>query len=443
MKHRDLLLFLPEIVIVSVTDRSVTEKTMTRNDIINAAFEVWGQGLYKTTSLSRLVKALGVSKAALYRHFPDKNALFEAMNNSFYDDYAGALKPEFEKAAATNDPRGKLLIMTRAITRYFAGNFPFFIFSLFTLNKINKPGLQLNRFLEEMEKRGVMFPFFSKEDLPLPKSQYPSVVFLSSVTGLFGAKLFYKKCRSSEVPLTEEELELCVNSTVEKVWHGLCFDRKLIDEVPFEKLENLAVSEYPESDPLLKAVAEAVAEAGPWSASMETVARLSGLSKSGLYAHFKNKRDMLSRLFMTEFERIAGIGVACSGLSPRWEERLYLVIFSITAYLKSRPEILAAMDWVRIQRLELDVSLPLQLFDFFSGITVNSGLGSEDISQWVFLLLGAMLMRYYHTENDLDLPNGALRKMFRFITLGIEGFLSEDGALNKTENQDKKVFDSV
>ena len=110
------------------------------------------------------------------------------------------------------------------------------------------------------------------------------------------------------------------------------------------------------------------------------------------------------------------------------------------------------MDWVRIQRLELDISLPFRLFDFFSGITMDSGLGSEDISQWVFLLLGTVLIRYYHTENDLNLPRKALRKMFRFITLGIEGFLSEDGTSeNRKEKQAgtensrpvKKVFDLV
>jgi hypothetical protein len=159
---------------------------------------------------------------------------------------------------------------------------------------------------------------------------------------------------------------------------------------------------------------------------------------------------MLSRLFMTEFERIAEIAASCSGLSPRWEERLYLVIFSIASYLRSRPEIVVVMDWVRIQRLKLDISLPFKLFDFFTGITVDSGLSSEDISQWVFLLLGTVLMRYYHLENDLNLPNEALRKMFRFITLGIDGFLHQtEPSGNKARKQAggsrgvKKFFDPL
>jgi AcrR family transcriptional regulator len=404
-------------------------KIMTRNDIINTAFKVWGRELYKTTSLSRLAEALGVSKAALYRHFPDKNALFEAMNISFFDDYAEAVKPALEKAEAIKDKREKFLAIIRTIAKYFAGNFSILVFSLFTLDKTNKPGHHFSRFLEEMEKRGVVFPFLGKSDLPFPKSQYPSVTFLAGLTGLFGTKLFYKKCHGPEIPLSEEELEICVDVIVEKIWHGLRFDSQLIDGLPFTKLESLAAGVFEtfntESDPLLKGVAKAVAEAGPWNASMETVAKFSGLSKSGLYAHFVNKRDMLSRLFMTEFERIAKIAAACSGLSPRWEEKLYLVMFSITAYLKSRPEILAAADWVRIQRLKLDISLPIKLFDFFSGISTDFGLSSEDISQWVFLLIGAVLMRYYRSENDLNLPDRALRKMFRFIALGTEGFWHE------------------
>jgi AcrR family transcriptional regulator len=425
---------------------------MTRNDIINAAFSVWGGGFYKTTSLSELAKALGVSKAALYRHFPDKDALFEAMNDSFFDDYAGALKPELDKAIASDDTREKLYIMVSAVTKYFAGHYLFFIFVLFALNKTSKPGFQFKRFLKELKKRDVIFPAASHS-----KDEYPSLMFLAGMTVFFGTKLFCKDYRSPEtclVPLTEEELQACVEFTVKKAWSGLCFDKKLIDGISFERLENLAagIVKPPEGDSLLKAVAEAVAGAGPRKASMETVARLSGLSKSGLYAHFKNKNDMLSRLFMTEVEQITELAAACSGLSSLWEERLYLVIFSVTEYLKSRPEILVALDWVRIQQLELDISAPPLLHDLFSGLTVDSDISSGDISQWVFLLIGTMLMWYYHRENNLNLSNRALRKLFRFVSLGVEGFLSGDGtsgnrAKNQADTADsrgvKKIFDPV
>ncbi|MDR0472401.1 MAG: TetR/AcrR family transcriptional regulator [Treponema sp.] len=40
---------------------------MTKNDIIKAAFRVWGREFYQTASLSELALELGASKAALYR----------------------------------------------------------------------------------------------------------------------------------------------------------------------------------------------------------------------------------------------------------------------------------------------------------------------------------------------------------------------------------------
>jgi hypothetical protein len=49
-------------------------------------------------------------------------------------------------------------------------------------------------------------------------------------------------------------------------------------------------------------------------------------------------------------------------------------MFSVAAYLRRRPESVVALNWVHIQRLELDIALPFKLFDFFTGITVDSGL---------------------------------------------------------------------
>jgi AcrR family transcriptional regulator len=315
------------------------------------------------------------------------------------------------------------------MTKYFAGNFPHFIFSLFSLNLMKKDGFHFDKLSAEMEKRGVSFPSFEKGISP--KKQFPSAVFLAGASALLGTTIFCKQHRDT-APLPGE-LEDIAQLTAERVRCGLDYDKKLIDAFPFEKLESLVAEnfekirsresrEFSSLDPLLKAVAEAVAEVGPWNASMKMVARLSGLSKSGLYSHFKSKKEMLSRLFMTEFERITETADACSALSPRAEEQLYLVMLSITSYLGTRPEVLIALDWIRIQRLELDIAVPIQLHDFFSGLPASkTGFSSGDISQWILFMIIIVLMRHYRTKENLDLPKTALRRVFRFITLGLEG----------------------
>jgi AcrR family transcriptional regulator len=430
---------------------------MTRDDVISAAFFVWGRELYKTTSLAKLADTLGVSKPALYRHFPDKNALMEAMAARFYDDYAAEIKPVLEEALKTGLWQERFLIMVRSITAYFARHFDYFIYSLIRIHN-KKKGKHRPLDGEELKKRGV---FFSKliEGIQVDR-EYPSVMLLSAATALFGTALFHKKKsairkfgsvlskqvepeKPPEYPPPsppEEDIRYFAETTVALVRLGLRFDRTVIEGLPYEELEALSVHRepYEPPDPLLKAVAEAVAEAGPWNASMETVANCSGLSKSGLYAHFKSKQDMLSRLFMTEFERIAAIVAARSALVEGRAARLYIALLSIAGYLQDRPEILITLDWIRIQRLDLDLSVPPTLYDFFEGLNVDDismEKSTVNISQWIPFLLVMVLMhcRPEFGQSGSDEPAvewqevpheltvRGLRKLFKFITLGVEG----------------------
>jgi AcrR family transcriptional regulator len=188
------------------------------------------------------------------------------------------------------------------------------------------------------------------------------------------------------------------------------------------------------------------------------VARRSGLSKSGLYGHFKSKGDMLHRLFMTEFMRIIDFARQGMGRSEVRHEKLYLGIFSIAVYLRSKPDILVAMDWVRTRRHDFvkaagqatpsaqtggagaggvgdtgcdnavwEDGPPPEFPKIFEDIEINplqsgeiSGVeGKVLVSHWILFLLINILMRPGETKT---LKNEDIRFLFRFITLGIKGF---------------------
>jgi len=405
---------------------------MKRDDIITAAFRVWGRELYKTTSLAGLAEALNVSKPALYRHFPSKQALLHAMNERFYGDYAAALKPFLEEAREKPSWREKLLEMARFTSGYFARNLNYLIYVLVSFHSSKG-----QHFLDSknMTKWGVNFSssdFCSSED-----NQYPSVLFLAGFTVFCGTAIFHKNHYETggkpmdmkRLPFislpyrepTEEEIQLFTQATVERVRSGLRFDPSLIEALPWKKLEALNTAPQTPPDPLLKAVAEVVAEKGIWDASMETVAKHSGLSKSGLYAHFKSKEDMLSRLFMSEIERISETVISGIALSEVREEQLYLAILSLAGYLRERPEIFVAMDWVRIQNLELDIQLPAALYDFFGGIRPPQPYGSvwDDMPFWIPFLLVTMMQLKKKPKPELNIRS--LRKLYKFVCLGIEG----------------------
>jgi hypothetical protein len=158
---------------------------------------------------------------------------------------------------------------------------------------------------------------------------------------------------------------------------------------------------------------------------------------------------MLHRLFMTEFMRIIDFARQGMGRSEVRHEKLYLGIFSIAVYLRSKPDILVAMDWVRTRRHDFvkagqatpsaqagdagcdnaawEDGPPPEFPKIFEDIEINplqngeiSGAeGKMLISHWILFLLINILMRPGETKT---LKNEDIRFLFRFITLGIKGF---------------------
>jgi AcrR family transcriptional regulator len=405
---------------------------MTRQDIIDAAFRVWGREFYRTTSLSGLAAELGVSKTALYRHYKNKQELLDDMYGAFLDVYAGFIRGDFEGTAGTQGFVERCAGMTRMLIEFYARNRDYFVFAVVKVygdwEAVNiRQGLLL---------RGIDISRLTPSGEQALPENWSQALQMSTATLILWTAYFYKDgCGTAEAPGEEAVREL-VDSAEKIIIRGLGFDRARVEGLCFDALETLAARRLPPEEPgeeILRAVGEAVAEAGPWEVSMEMVARRLGLSKSSLYAHFKNKRDMIRRFFMTEFGRILKRGEGGTGLSKIMEEQLYLGIFSIVSYLRSRPDIIMAMDWLRTRRPDIKPADHIRFSRFFRGITVRvegrpvdfSSPEVERIGQWILFLIIHTLMRKPGNLSFKDIPNHRVRTLYRFITLGVGGIMKE------------------
>ncbi|MDR1986939.1 MAG: TetR/AcrR family transcriptional regulator [Treponema sp.] len=407
---------------------------MTKADIIKTAFRVWGRSLYQSTSLSDIAQALGVSKSALYRHFKSKQALLDAMYERFFDDYAAFIKPQYHKAQASKDTGEQLFIMMRMVVEYYVRNRDAFIFSLILVYG----NRQQKNMVGPLRDRGLDMGEFQCIEEGDPS--YPPPVQLVMGSLLFFVAYFHKHDHPREEAPSDEQVRQFVGWVEGKIACGLGLCQETIGALDFETLESrfeegicrCNTDEYAqnmqglykkyrksEDAGLLKAIAAVVAEAGPWNASMDMVARRSGLSKSGLYSHFKNKQDMLQRLFTREFNRILRYTQVGLTLSKVPEEQLYLAILSIVACLRTHPEILEAIDWLRTRRLHID-SKPAEVLQIFSAIPLKpEGLITEQIGHLIFFLIINTLMRRPAGMAFSELPNQSIRILYRFIALGI------------------------
>ena len=414
---------------------------MTKTEIIAAAYRAWGRELYLTTSLSDVARELKVCKPALYRHFLCKDALLEAMGRQFFDHFAAFIQADYEKALKNNDAGESIFMLIRSIAEYYVRNPDLFIYSMTKLHD-----RRLNNFamMEELCVRGIDFEYFHKS---ISASYYfePLVMRLIFATLTFFMAGFHKERAHAKNPPDETAVSGIIGAIERITGGGIGYGSAEIEGLDFERLESriAGTAGAIEDDPLLKAVAGAVAETGPWEASMEQVARRSGLAKSSLYGHFKSKQDMLFQLFRTESLRIIGFAKQGIQQSDAPLEQLYLCIFSIAEYLRSRPDFLVALDWIRNRRLNFAPpgsaakGPPVEYLQIFQGIDIKPlqkddspfrGLGPQDeaenscISPWICFLTVKTLMNTKPEQALGDVPNSHIRTLYRFATTGIGGF---------------------
>ena len=402
---------------------------MTKTEIIQAAFKVWGREFYQNTSLNRLAQELGVSKPALYRHFRNKQALMDAMTDYFFDDFAGFIRADYERALGCKNRSEGVFIMIKSVAEYYARNVYGLIFSLINVyDRDQKEYTSSEKLCFRGVVMGQFYNIFREE-----YSASPLMMQIVFATLTFCMAHFHKTGNSFINAPTDEAVNKITDTVNEFIANGLGYisDSEAINRLNYEELENQVAGSVQnvEDDPLLKAVAKAVAEAGPWNASMEMVARRSGLSKSSLYGHFKSKQDMLRQLFLTEFRRIIAFARDGIKLSAVPAEQLYLGIFSIVLYLRSRPDILTALDWIRTRKLgppEQGMDYSVIFKDIRDGHLKNGKNFDEDtdqhIAHWILFLIISILMQRHTTRSLADMPNSDVRTLYRFISLGLGGF---------------------
>jgi AcrR family transcriptional regulator len=262
---------------------------------------------------------------------------------------------------------------------------------------------------------------------------YPAKMQLLLVTVVFCVANFHYEYFKTDRTPNEEAIKAALDRIEDLIKKGLKMDERKISALDYERLEKQAaglIGKNKEDNALLKAVAETVAEAGPWDASMEMVAKRSGLSKSGLYAHFKNKQDMLAQLFITEFSKIVNFAKAQIETTTVHEEQLYLAIISIVYYLRSRPEIFVAMDWVKTRQLDLGKAMPGRLYRIIRSIKMEAIRKHDQhflfwAAQWVIFMIVNTLALWPSrlkeisasekgwTKSAVDVPNESFRVLFR------------------------------
>jgi TetR/AcrR family fatty acid metabolism transcriptional regulator len=99
--------------------RLARDKAATRDRILQAAIEVFGERGYQAASMDEIARRAGSSKGGVYFHFPNKQAIFEALISDL------VMMLESDVRSAINQAHGALARVDAALTvaiRTFAAN---------------------------------------------------------------------------------------------------------------------------------------------------------------------------------------------------------------------------------------------------------------------------------------------------------------------------------
>lgn len=402
---------------------------MTNEAILEAALKVWAKDFYQTTSLQSVARALRVTKPALYRHFRSKDALLAAMRQSYYDRLAlcnrlsvCAEAVEGGDVCANGGGNEREVQISLSIAEFFLRNKDYFIFLIMHLFSIDGE----TGFKSELAKRGITLANNQN-------GEYPALEQLISVSSLFMICYFYKqKERAKKESYKEDYIENYLKEIEDKARRGLDLWKDEIKNIDYKKLEDAAsccpVREVNDDtrEKIIGAVLSSLAEAGTAHISMEMVARKTGISKSSLYSHFKNKSEMIKESIETEFERVIFHARECSRLSVLSYERLYLAITGIKYYLKAKPAVLCALNKLRMEKAKYKKRPHSEkdkagVVGIFSNITNDDGsplINARD-TEWILFLIVNVLLG--NCKKDIQcIEDKSFRILFKFITGGIE-----------------------
>lgn len=82
----------------------------TKQRILDAALTVFGRYGFRQTSMELVAEETGLSRQALYRHFPTKEALFAAVSEDLHDKSQGAVDAASETARASGQNAQGILL---------------------------------------------------------------------------------------------------------------------------------------------------------------------------------------------------------------------------------------------------------------------------------------------------------------------------------------------
>lgn len=288
-------------------------------EILESAFRIWGRDFFHNRSLSDLAAVHGITKQALYRYFPSKEKLEQAMEDTAAEHYRRHAEALHRRLSPLHGDSFVQSFISESIA-YIRGNRRYMGF-LAHRHRYGRdePGGEIRRSMVER------FTALGRENAGIPAigMRYLNAVIFIAVHRNPGRRQFsadrHEAWRSG----------FASNSfTALPDFSRLLADASRVDYAPFGE------------DPLIRAVFETVMEAAGSRVSLEKIAAKAGLTKSSLYNYWPSKQEMLSDVLGRQIAVFSRLFHEFSEAYENPADQLFSYLAFTAGFVRRTPEIL-------------------------------------------------------------------------------------------------------
>ncbi len=321
----------------------------TKELILDAAFSFLGRPNFATFSMNSLAEKVGISKPAIYRHFKNKEALLDAMEELVIENLAEHLK---DVASENFETRKKSLA---SLIEYFSEN-PMHINYLIAQMSSN-PNYE-DRLFSKLYDRDLSFVREGDENVYLKKFRSDMARFSEHV--FCGMSIFYfvtlrERCLS--FGKIRGESKDFADKVVEIILGGLSGTTEgespfrpspISDERKRQLLELCKIdsSAFPEENRIFTALASVIEKYKVTGVTVERIAAELQMAKSSLYEYFDNKNEMIKCLINKELQLLKTIIIENTAEAKNFSEYVCILIASEMEYFSHRESIIPICGWL-------------------------------------------------------------------------------------------------
>ncbi|MCR5606078.1 MAG: TetR/AcrR family transcriptional regulator [Treponema sp.] len=403
----------------------------TKERIISAAFSFYSKPIFTDISLSKIAEKVGISKAAIFKHFKNKNELEIAMHNKMINELSLVLE---DMQRYYNDMKNSEALPL--IISFLGENQEYLNYLLVSMPEITEDNL-----VKELRQHGIVLlnSIYNDDGTIRSLSQYFKSVFVSTTMLIF---LTYRSQLLEEGKKCElQNFSHKIASFIEKGFQEKTAKMQLLRFMEIDEICKKATKPFESIDKTLVAISTVISKYGIRNVTVERIANELGMAKSSLYTGFANKAEMIHSLITNEIENLYKIIMENIVNVKTPGEKLYLIIETEFAYFSEREEIIDVCKWIQMsnnkefseiekKKEESEALNNERIRNFFENqkfISCMPDLGIPGDMQsiilgWLFILPIFLLIHGRTNGFSKEIMQTAIKDIYYMIEFGIGGY---------------------